>query len=111
MSLGQNLGRIVRFGPPISPRKLKSSPNRKQPRLLLEALEERTLLSVTLQGIPNWAEQGPGPMFNGNNVEGIPNRPQAGAINQIAVDPANADRIFVATSDGGIWRTTNGTNA
>ena len=74
---------------------------------LIERLETRALLTVDLFGMPNWIEQGPGPITNGNNVLGIPNKPQAGAINAVAVDPNNPDHVFAATVDGGIWRTDN----
>ena len=56
-----------------------------------------------------WVEQGPGPMNLGSNVVGIPNRPQAGAISAIAVDQFNSNIVYVATVNGGIWKTTNGT--
>jgi hypothetical protein len=62
-----------------------------------------------------WQEQGPGPINgNGNaNVEGLINQgnPQDGAIEAIAADPTNADRVFVGTVNGGVWGTTNATAA
>ncbi len=79
-------------------------------RLSFEPLENRTLLTVSVSGIPNWVEQGPGPMHNGNNVV-ITDRPQVGAIEAIAADPTNADRVFVASVGGGVWGTTNATAA
>lgn len=72
---------------------------------LIERLETRTLLTVDLLGTAHWLDQGPGPITNGNNVLGIPNKPQAGAVNAIAIDPNNPDHAFAATVDGGIWRT------
>src|SRR5262249_4490050 len=39
------------------------------------------------------------------------NSPQAGAIEAVAVDPSNANRVFVATVNGGVWRTGNATDA
>src|SRR5258706_15540609 len=51
-----------------------------------------------------WIEQGPAPIQE-------PGYGQAsGAINGAAVDPSNPARIFVATVNGGIWLTINGTN-
>src|SRR5437868_4047878 len=82
--------------------------------LLLEPLEDRTLPSATLSGVANWVEQGPGPI-NGGQVEGISplklafQNPVAGAVQAIAVDPSDANRVFVGTVNGGIWRTTNAT--
>ncbi len=75
--------------------------------LRFEQLEVRSLLAVSIIGTPSWAEQGPGPITNGNNVLGIPNKPQAGAIDAVAVDPLNRNHVFAATVDGGIWRTSN----
>jgi hypothetical protein len=57
-----------------------------------------------------WVAQGPGPIFNGQ-VSGLAGNPVAGAVNAIVVDSANADALLVATVNGGIWATTNATNA
>jgi hypothetical protein len=72
-----------------------------------EGLEPRILLAVEVLGTPSWVEEGPGPIHNGNNVIGIPNQPQAGATNAVAVDPLNPNHVFAATVDGGVWRTDN----
>ena len=79
--------------------------------LFLEHLESRVLLAIDLSGVPTWVEQGPGTILNGNNVEGIPGRPQAGAVTAMAPDPTDANRLFVASTNGGVWRTTNATAA
>ena len=79
--------------------------------LFLENLENLELLAIDLSGVPTWVEQGPGTILNGNNVEGIPGRPQAGAVTAMAPDPTNANRLFVASANGGVWRTTNATAA
>src|SRR5262245_5463285 len=67
----------------------------------LEALEGRTLPSISLLGgVPNWVEQGPGP------IDQFFDQGQAsGAIEAIAVNPADPNTVFVATVNGGIWRT------
>src|ERR1051325_6533704 len=80
-------------------------------RLFLEPLEDRRLLAIMLGDIPSWAEQGPGPIHDGNNVTGIPNRPQVGAVEAIAVDPSDAAHVFLATVNGGIWVSHNATAA
>ena len=52
---------------------------------------------------PFWAEEGPGPLslpVPGFSIA-------AGAINALAVDRFNADRVFVATVGGGIWTSNN----
>ncbi len=35
-------------------------------------------------------------------------RPTSGRVNQIAVDPTNGQRMFLASAGGGVWRTLNG---
>jgi hypothetical protein len=53
-----------------------------------------------------WIEQGPGPILSGG-VEGIENRPVAGAVNSIALHPSDPDIAYVGTVSGGVWRTEN----
>jgi hypothetical protein len=85
----------------------------------IESLEDRSVPSVTLSGVPDWQAEGPAPIFGGQ-AEGInadlaraPNaftNPVAGAINAVAADPGDANRIFVGTVNGGVWRTLNATS-
>jgi hypothetical protein len=51
--------------------------------------------------------------FNGNweNTGPKPTSQAQGLVSDMWVDPTNADRIFICVQDGGLWRTTNGTNA
>jgi hypothetical protein len=87
---------------------------RKQQRnrspLTLEVLEDRTLPSVTVSGVPAWVEQGPGVIQNGQ-VTGIPNSPVIGAVEAVAPDPADPNVLFVGAVNGGVWRTTDATSA
>src|SRR6187401_1833948 len=92
-------------------RRRKNNRGFRNRRLLAEPLESRAMLAIDLSGIPTWIEQGPGTIQNGNNVEGIANKPQAGAVTKLAPDPTNADRLFVASTNGGVWRTTDATAA
>lgn len=57
-----------------------------------------------------WEDLGPAPA-TGGQVEGITNREVAGAVNAIAAHPTNADILYAGAVNGGIWRTTNATNA
>lgn len=55
------------------------------------------------QEAPRWIEQGPGPAPGDGGLV-------SGAIQAIAADPIDKDRVFVATVNGGIWRTENATD-
>jgi photosystem II stability/assembly factor-like uncharacterized protein len=69
-----------------------------RPRLFLEPLEDRTLMAA-------WAPIGPAPITNGQ-VAG--NLPVSGRVTGVAADPGDAKILYVATSGGGIWKTTDG---
>ena len=76
---------------------------------VLERLEERVVMSST------WVSQGPGPIINGGNVEGITSpdgsRPEAGATEALAASPTDANLVYAGTVNGGVWKTTNATAA
>src|SRR5271157_233774 len=78
----------------------------------VERLEVRSLLTVTLTGVPNWIAEGPAPNTNGQD-ENIPAEiggganAVTGAIEAIAVNPGNAKNVFVGGVNGGVWETTN----
>lgn len=83
-------------------------------RLHLEALEDRRLMAISVAGIPDWQEQGPGPITRGQAVVGELLGTNArnddfvtGPVSAIAVDPLDANRALVGTVSGGIWKTTN----
>ena len=73
-------------------------------RLHLEALEDRFLLALS---VPAWVPQDPTAI---NDVSGTPILGN-GAVQTVAIDPTNANRIFAAAVEGGIWATSNGTSA
>ena len=58
----------------------------------------------------SWVAQGPAPTLNGQ-LEGVTNRPVSGAVNVVVPHPTNADIAWIAAVNGGIWKTTNATNA
>jgi hypothetical protein len=84
----------------------------RRPRLLLglEPLEGRVLPAI---GTPIWVDQGPS--STGNPAPGLnfgatsQLQQNVGAIQAVAVNPFNANQVWVATVDGGVWRTTNAT--
>jgi hypothetical protein len=72
-------------------------------RRVLEPLESRMMLSVTITPPVNWVEQGPAPMTDGD----IKVSNDAGAVEDIALNPALPNLAYIATTNGGIWKTTN----
>jgi hypothetical protein len=80
--------------------------NRYQPSV--ESLEDRTLLSVSISGLPNWVPAGPDPIDNVvTNPPVPPDNAAGGAIQSVAVDPYNSFSLWVGTTNGGVWRTTS----
>lgn len=57
--------------------------------------------------IPTWNQLGPNPIPNGQ-VEGDGVFPVSGRVSAIAVDPGNADVVYVGAAQGGIYRSING---
>lgn len=102
--------------------RLSKAPRRKHRRtanhtkLGVEKLEDRHLLAVSISGVPAWVAEGPGPILNGQ-VENVPSPsllgddPVSGAVHSVLVDPSDADIMYAGATNGGIWKTTNGTDA
>src|SRR5437868_882311 len=94
----------------LSPRRgdLRAAAARKPRRtnLGVERFEDRSLpsVSIPLSGT-TWTPLGPAPILSGTTAGGLF---ASGRVNGIAADPTNANRIFVATSNGGVWRTLDG---
>ena len=72
--------------------------------LRIEGLEDRTMLTrlVPLDDLPLWRAQGPEPIISNSHEQG-------GAIRAVAVHPTNKNILYVATVNGGIWKTENAT--
>ena len=77
--------------------------------LQLEPLEEKIVLSISVQGIPDWEEQGPGPILGGL-VDLGGGDPVSGAVEALAAHPDNADILYAGTINGGVWRTFDATS-
>lgn len=75
---------------------------------VLWALAAIPLAAQTIGG--TWVDLGPGPAHNGQ-VEGIANREVVGAINALAPHPTDANILYVGAVNGGVWKTTNATQA
>ena len=70
----------------------------------LEALEVRQVLST-------WVAQGPGPDIQANNVVIPPTDPVSGAVVAVAASPTNPNLAYLASVNGGVWRTIDATDA
>ncbi len=57
-----------------------------------------------------WIASGPTAIFDGQ-TENVPGNRVSGAVNALVVHPTDADIIWVGTTNGGIWKTTNATAA
>ena len=56
--------------------------------------------------LPEWVELGPRRIEGaGHLVEGFDMSTVSGAVQTIAIDPENPNRVYVGTVNGGIWRT------
>ena len=80
------------------------SKHKARKRLAVEFLEARQMLTL---GSPTWISSGPGP----NVIQGLNEQPVSGAVNDLALHPSNADLLYAATVNGGIWKTENATNS
>ena len=80
-------------------------------RFKFEALEARRMLTfVLLEDSPVWSAMGPSPMLAQQNRDGITYRhEQGGAVQAVAVHPSDRDILYVATINGGVWRTDTAT--
>ena len=78
-------------------------------RSKFELLEDRTLLSISAV-VPQWLEEGPGPIIN-DATHVAPEVVNSGAVSAIVPDPSNSNVVYIGTVNGGIWKSTQATNA
>lgn len=69
------------------------------------------LAAVSAAFSQNWVEQGPNSVRNGQQTNITPNNKVNGAISALAINPNNNAEIYVASINGGVWKTTNGASA
>lgn len=62
---------------------------------------------ITLPLFADWIEQGPGPILHGGNTTIPPNNPIVGAINRVVLDPRRPNTAYLATVNGGVWKSNN----
>jgi hypothetical protein len=67
----------------------------------LEALEDRMLLTA-------WTPIGPAPIVSGPLAGHLPD---SGRVTGVAPDPKDVNTIYIASAGGGIWKTTDATDA
>ncbi len=85
-------------------------PTRYPCRLHVESLEARYLLSVQFAGLPQWQPLGPEPiLLNTATPSSTTRYSQVGAVEAVAIHPTNADILYLAAVNGGIWKTENAT--
>src|SRR5262249_35553494 len=76
-------------------------------RLALEGLEHRILpTGPSLVGVPDWIEQGPGPIVNTPGQVGIA-EPNTGEVQAIVIDNNTSPRTTYIGTQGGVWKTTD----
>ena len=81
----------------------------------MRAMKHRAsaMASSAASAAPQWTALGPVPIQNetpnfGGNPIGGPLASASGKVTAIAVDPTTAGRLFIGTSGGGVWMSTNG---
>ena len=101
------VGRALAFCRNVFSRDLEKKSRSGRQRFRIEPLETRLLLSVDLMGIPGWIPDGPQPILDAPSVSAAPGDAAGGAVQSIAINPNNAQQIYIGTVNGGIWRSNN----
>ena len=66
---------------------------------------------VFVQGVPEWEERGPGQVSDANvrlGDDSADDRIVTGAIQDVAVHPSDPNTIYIASVNGGVWKTEDG---
>ncbi len=74
----------------------------------ISVVTSASTFDVNQSGTVEWISQGPAQTIGGQ-VEGLDQQgnPVSGAIQAIAVDPSDPNIVYVASVNGGVWKTTN----
>jgi hypothetical protein len=88
---------------------------RDQALVQLERAEKQLLRSASTKDqphapevIPVWSELGPKPLPNGETQQAGVTAPVSGRATAVVVDPTNANKVYLGTAQGGVWRSLNG---
>ena len=75
-------------------------------RCAMEPLEGRAMMANIVPHFPQWTPQGPAPVVGPSTfVSTLPENESVGAVEAIATPPNNANVVFVASINGGVFRT------
>jgi hypothetical protein len=96
------VGRALTFCRNVFSRELEKKSKSGRQRFRIEPLETRLLLSVDLIGIPGWIPDGPQPILDAPSVSAAPGDAAGGAVQSIAINPNNAQQIYIGTVNGGM---------
>ena len=93
-------------GKPLASRRVDKRPRKRPSRRLptVELLEDRSVPSVALSST-HWTAVGPASIVE---PSGFGTARVSGRLTGIAANPTNANVIYVAAADGGVWKTVNG---
>src|SRR6266550_1789635 len=64
--------------------------------------------SLHTLAFPNWTELGPRPIPNGQGQQYPTPTVTTGRATAVVVDPANSNKVYLGTAQGGVWRSTDG---
>jgi hypothetical protein len=102
----QRKGNRISTGTARPARRQIPTPFRVRTRLVVEQLEDRTLPSIQLLGIPTWFPQGPAPIENGVTVNALPDNSASGAVAAVVAAPGTAPgsyNAYLAAVNGGVF--------
>ena len=122
----QNSHKPTRFHP--KPRVDDTAPVQSEPESVITdgAAASEAILPTSISAIspfsittfsavgPTWTALGPAPIPNGQTIPADANgisltqAPVSGRVTAVAIDPANANIVYVGTAQGGLYKSTNG---
>ncbi|MEM7535275.1 MAG: hypothetical protein AAF639_24070, partial [Chloroflexota bacterium] len=81
-------------------------------RAFRQARAQLAQVQAASVNMPVWESMGPAPLLDahmGTNVDGdVVRQTAAGRVTALAIPPSDSDTIYVATSTGGLWKSTDG---